>query len=169
MLSRIQVYSDPFQHALLAAAVAAPLGRDVLPTAIVPALVIDVDHAVAARSVRIRDTTGLDSRPRTHTVFTALGAGAVATVVAGPRHGWAAFAGLASHLLHDAGDRAAPTPVLWPLTPPRQYGRRVQLIGTVALIGVSVALSRVTAGTSPGPPSSASADDAGGTAPPRTA
>jgi hypothetical protein len=168
-VSRLQVYSDPLQHALLAAAVAAPLGRDVLATAVLPALVIDVDHAVAARSVRIRDTTGLATRPRTHTVFTAAAAGAVATLAAGPRHGWAAFAGLASHLLHDSGDRAAPTPVLWPLARPRQYGRRVQFAGTAALLGISVAISRATAGTSRAPTCAACADGGAGTAPPRTA
>src|SRR5262249_11533787 len=143
----IQVYTDPFQHTLIAAAVVAPLGRDVLATAILPALAIDVDHVVAARSVRVRDTTGLDTRPRSHSLLTAFGAGALATAVAGPRHGWAAFAGLASHLLHDAGDRAAPTPVLWPARPPRQLGRRVQAVGTVALLLGSVALSRATAPT----------------------
>jgi hypothetical protein len=150
-MSRIQVYTDPLQHALLAAAVAVPLvpraGRGVLATAVLPALAIDVDHAVAARSLRIRDTTALATRPRSHSVLTALAAGGAATVAAGPLHGWAATAGLMSHLLHDAGDSAAPTPVLWPLRPPRQLGRRVQVAGTAALILASVALSRATAAT----------------------
>jgi membrane-bound metal-dependent hydrolase YbcI (DUF457 family) len=168
MTSRLQIYSDPLQHALIAGAVVAPLGADVLPAAIVPALLIDVDHAVAARSVRIRDTTALSARPRTHSLVTALGGGALAAALAGPRHGWAAFAGLASHLLHDAGDRAAPTPVLWPVTPPRQLGRRVQLAGTVALLLGSIALSRATAATSRGP-AAAAADGGGAAAPPRTA
>jgi hypothetical protein len=159
-MTRIQVYTDPLQHALLAAAAVAPLvpraGRGVIATAVLPALVIDVDHVVAARSLRIRDTTALDTRPRTHSVVTALAAGAVATVAAGPLHGWAATAGLVSHLLHDAGDRAAPTPVLWPLRPPRQLGRRVQVAGTAALILASVAIS-------------AAAGSGGGTARRRTA
>jgi hypothetical protein len=144
-VNRLQVYTDPLQHAALAAAVAAPLvplaGPRVVMTAIAAATVIDVDHAVAAKSVRIAATTGLESRPRTHNLLTAVGFGAVATAVGGPLHGWAAFGGLASHLLHDAGDRAAATPVLWPFRPARQLGRRWQLAGTTALILTSLAIA----------------------------
>jgi hypothetical protein len=171
-VSRVQIYSDPLQHALLAAAVAAPLvpraGRGVLAAAVVPALVIDIDHAVAARSVRIADTTALATRPRSHSLLTAAGTGALIAATAGPLHGWAAFGGLVSHLLHDAGDRAAPTPVLWPFAPARQLGRRRQLAGTVALVLASVAISRAAAAASRRP-SAASAGGGGGTARPRTA
>ena len=129
--SPVQVYTDPLQHALIAATVAAPLvpraGWRVLVTAVAAATVIDVDHAVAARSVRIRATTSLATRPRSHSLLTALGAGTLVAAAAGPLHGWAAFGGLVSHLLHDAGDRAAPTPMLWPFAPARQLGRRWQL------------------------------------------
>jgi hypothetical protein len=59
-------------------------------------------------------------------------------------HGWAAFGGLVSHLLHDAGDRAAPTPMLWPFAPARQLGRRWQLAGTAVLVLCSVAVNRAT-------------------------
>jgi hypothetical protein len=170
---RVQVYTDPLQHALIAAAVAAPLvrpaGRRVLATAVAAAIVIDVDHAVAARSVRIRDTTALPTRPRTHSLVTALAAGAAIGRAAGPVHGWAVFGALASHLLHDSGDRAAPTPVLWPFAPARQYGRRAQAIGTAVLVLSSLAVSRATAGTSRGPSSAAFADDGGASARPRTA
>jgi membrane-bound metal-dependent hydrolase YbcI (DUF457 family) len=134
---RLQVYSDPVQHAAIAVVVAAPLapgaGRRVLVTAMTAALVIDIDHAVAARSIRPRDTTALAQRPRTHSLLTAAAAGALVAAAAGPLHGWAAFAGLGSHLLHDAGDRAAPTPLLWPFRPARQLGRRRQLAGTLLL------------------------------------
>jgi LexA-binding, inner membrane-associated putative hydrolase len=148
-MNRVQVYTDPLQHALLAAAVVAPLGgRGVVASAVLPALVIDLDHAVAARSVRIKHTTGLPMRPQTHSLVTALGAGVVVGAAAGPVKGWATFAGLVSHLLHDAGDRAAPTPVLWPFAPAGQLGRRRQVIGTAALLAASVAISRVTAATS---------------------
>ncbi len=161
MARRLQVYTDPLQHALIAAAVAAPLvpraGRRVLATAVAPALAIDVDHAVAARSLRVRDTTGLATRPRSHSLLTALGAGAVVGAAAGPVHGWAAFGGLVSHLMHDAGDRAAPTPLLWPARPARQLGRRWQLAVTLALVLGSVAVSRARG---PG---------GGEAAPPRTA
>lgn len=114
-------------------------------TAVAAALVIDVDHAVAARSVRVRDTTALARRPVTHSLVTALATGGLVAVAAGPWHGWAAFAGLGSHLLHDAGDRAAPTPVLWPFRPARQLGRRRQLAGTLALTAGSAAAAYAAA------------------------
>ena len=113
-----------------------------LGTAVAAALVIDLDHVVAARSARPRHTTALSARPRTHSLLTAAGVGCVAWAAGGPWHGWAAFAGLGSHLLHDAGDTAAPTPVLWPWQPPRQLGRRIQLAGTVALAIGSAAAAR---------------------------
>jgi hypothetical protein len=150
--SRVQVWTDPLQHAAIAAAVAAPLvprvGARVLGTAVAAAIAIDIDHAVAARSLRIRATTSLATRPRTHSLLTALGVGALVAAAAGPVHGWAAFGGLASHLLHDAGDRAAPTPLLWPWAPARQLGRRRQLAGTTMLTLGSLAVSRAAAAAS---------------------
>jgi membrane-bound metal-dependent hydrolase YbcI (DUF457 family) len=140
----VRTYTDPVQHALIAAAVTAPLvpraGRGVLGTAVAASTVIDADHIVAARSPRVRHTTALAERPQTHSLLTAVLTGASVTAVAGPWHGWAAFAGLASHLLHDAGDRAAPTPLLWPFAPARQIGRRRQLAGTVLLTTASAAI-----------------------------
>jgi len=162
--SRLQVYSDPLQHALIAAAVVAPLvpraGRAVLGTAVAAALVIDVDHVIAARSLRVRATTGLATRPRTHSLVTAVAAGAAVALARSPLHGWAAFGALTSHLLHDAGDRAAPTPVLWPFAPARQLGRRRQLVFTAALVLGSVAVSRGTAATSGCRPSASPDADA---------
>lgn len=166
----LQVYSDPFQHAAIAAAVVAPLaaqaGSRVLATAITAALAIDIDHAVAARSFRPRHTTALAQRPRTHSLLTAATAGTLVTATAGPLHGWAAFAGLGSHLLHDAGDRAAPTPVLWPWRPARQLGRRRQLAGSLlltfgsAVVGYAASRGRARAAAGTG--------DAGAASPPRT-
>jgi membrane-bound metal-dependent hydrolase YbcI (DUF457 family) len=168
----IRVYSDPLQHALIAVAVNAPLaaraGRGVLGTAVAAALVIDVDHAVAARSVRVRHTTALAHRPRTHSLLTAALTGAIVTAAAGPFHGWAAFSGLGSHLLHDAGDRAAPTPVLWPWQRPRQLGRRVQLAGTLALTMGSTIVAGFAGSTSRSR-DAASADGGSAAGSPRTA
>src|SRR3954465_14818411 len=125
---RVRVYSDPVQHAAIAAlvvaALAARVGRRVAATAVTAALVSEGDHAVAARSIRPRDTTALAQRPRSPSLLAGAGAGAVVSAAAGPVYGWAVFAALGSHLLHDAGDRAAPTPVLWPWRPARQLGRR---------------------------------------------
>ena len=172
MPNRLQVYTDPLQHGLLAAAVAAPLvplaGRRVLATAVTAALVIDVDHVVAARSWRVGALTSLPVRPRTHSILVAAGTSALVAAAAGPLHGWAAFGGFASHLLHDAGDRAAPTPLLWPFAPARQLGRRVQLVGTAGLVLASLAISRAMAAASRGPSAVGPAGD-GASARPRTA
>ncbi len=158
--------TDPFAHALLAAAVVAPLGRRAVVTAVVAGTVIDVDHAVAARSARPSAMLGLRTRPRSHTLFATLAAAALGTAAGGPVHGWAAFAGLTSHLLRDASDDAAPTPLLWPLRPPRQIGRAQATAGIAALALGSWALRTAGAGR----PTSAGAADGGvASAPPRTA
>ena len=125
---RLLVYSDPLQHAGIAAAVAAPLvprsGPRVLLAAIVPAIAIDVAHPCA---------------------------------------------GLTSHLLHDAGDCAAPTPVLWPIAPARQLGRGRQLVVSLALVLGSVTVSRATAAASSRRSAAAGGDgDGGASAHPRT-
>jgi hypothetical protein len=167
---RVRVYSDPLQHAAIASVVVAPLaaraGGRVLATAVTAALVIDADHAVAARSIRPRNTTGLAQRPRSHSLLAAVGAGALVSAAAGPVHGWAAFAALGSHLLHDAGDRAAPTPLLWPWRPARQLGRPAQLAGTLALTTASALIGRVAAPARPA--GAAGAAGAGATTWPRT-
>jgi hypothetical protein len=160
--------TDPVAHALLAAAVVAPLGRGAVRTAVVAGTVIDVDHIVAARSARPRALMGLETRPRSHALLGAIALGAVGTAAGGITHGWAAFAGLASHLLRDASDNAAPTPLLWPLHPPRQIGRAWAAAGVAALALGSFALSRRAAGPARRP-SAAAAGDGGGTALPRTA
>jgi len=169
---QLQIYSDPLQHVLIAAAVVAPLaprtGRAVFGTATAVALLIDLDHAVAARSVRVRDTTGLPVRPPSHSLLVAAAAGALVAAGAGPLHGWAAGAALVSHLLHDAGDRAAPTPLLWPFAPARQIGRRRQLAGTVLLALGSALVSRTGARPAAGP-CAASGDAGDASARPRTA
>jgi LexA-binding, inner membrane-associated putative hydrolase len=166
MAGRLQTYSDPLQHALIAATVLAPLGLGCVTTAVSAALAIDVDHAVAARSVRVRHTTALALRPRSHSLVTAAGAAALIGARRGPLHGWAAFAGLASHFLHDAGDNGAPTPMFWPFAPARQLGRRWQLVGTAALALGSLAIRRATAA---GSSSHDCGRDGGAAARPRTA
>ena len=156
--------ADPFAHALLAAAVVAPLGRDAMRTAVVAGTVIDVDHAVAARSASPRAMLGLPTRPASHTLLAAAAAGAAGTVAGGRVHGWAAFAGLASHLLRDASDDAAPTPLLWPWAAPRQIGRRWASAGVAALALGSWVISRRAAAVAG---RSSPAIRAAATAPPR--
>jgi membrane-bound metal-dependent hydrolase YbcI (DUF457 family) len=110
---------DPLAHGLLAGVVAAPLargrGRGPVVTAVVAGTLIDVDHLVAARSLRPVRWLTLGGRPRAHTMTLAVATGGIAAAVGGPAHGWAAFGGLASHLLRDASD-AGGTPILWPVS-----------------------------------------------------
>ena len=94
---------------------------------------------------RARPRRGRARRPRTHSLLTPAATGVAVAAAAGSLHGWAAFAGLASHLLHDAGDTAAPTPLLWPFAPARQIGRRRQLAGTALLLLGSALVSRAAA------------------------
>ena len=167
---RAAAYADPVAHALVAVAVAAPLaprfGRGPLVTAVTAGLAIDLDHPVAARSLRLAPMVSMDARPRTHSLLSALGAGAAGAAAGGWAHGWAAFAGLASHLLYDAGDRAAPTPLLWPWRAPRQLGRERALAGLAALALGSWAISRAGGGET-GRPAHAGGG-VGAAAPPRT-
>jgi hypothetical protein len=157
--------ADPVAHALLAVAVTAPLGRPAILTAVMAGTAIDVDHAVAARSLRPSAMLTMPERPASHALLAAAAAGAAGAVAGGPVHGWAAFAGLASHLLRDASDDAAPTPLLWPWAPPRQIGRRWAVAGVAALALGSWAISRRAGGGG----RRASGGGGAGTAPPRTA
>ena len=75
----------------------------------------------------------LVTRPRSHALLTTVAAAALGTAAGGPIHGWAAYAGLTSHLLRDASDEEAPTPLLWPFRPARQIGRTRAALGIAAL------------------------------------
>ena len=153
MASRVQIYTDPLQHAL--SPPPSPrrscraAGRGVIVTAVAAAFVIDIDHAVAARSVRVRGTTALvdaSAHPQPASPRSAPGrlVGArPARCTAGRRS-----AGSPRICSTTPGDRAAPTPVLWPFGRARQLGRRVQVAGTPLLVLGSLAISRATAAAS---------------------
>jgi hypothetical protein len=147
--------------------VVAPLGRGPLRTAVAAGTLIDVDHVIAARSARPERMISLRTRPRSHALLAAAAAAAVGGAAGGGVHGWAAFAGLLSHLLYDASDDAAPTPLLWPLAPARQIGRRRAAAGIAALALASWAISRAAAGA--GRSSAGAAGGGGAAALPRTA
>jgi membrane-bound metal-dependent hydrolase YbcI (DUF457 family) len=115
---RIRALADPFLHAGFAAAVLAPTVRRAgwgpLRAGIAAGLIIDLDHVVAARSVRVAKTAGMPTRPRPHNLFLATAASAAAWRTAGRKYGWAVFAGLWSHLLFDATDGSG-APLFWPV------------------------------------------------------
>jgi membrane-bound metal-dependent hydrolase YbcI (DUF457 family) len=165
--------SDPFAHGLLAGAVAAPLargaGRGPVLTAVVAGTLIDVDHLVAARSLRPITWITLGGRPRAHTLLLAVGAGGVAGLLGGRAHGWAAFGGLASHLLRDASDRGG-TPILWPLSGRRHIPRAAYAAGIAGLALGSWLVSRSSGALeAAGSDASSGAPGAGVVARPRTA
>jgi len=137
---RARVLADPFFHAGFAALVLSPTVRRAgwgpLRAGIAAGLLIDLDHVVAARSIRIEATTGMPTRPRPHNLFLATAASAAAWRTAGRRYGWAVFAGLWSHLLFDATDSSG-APLLWPVA-----GRdRVPVALFVAALGGLAAAS----------------------------
>ncbi len=157
--------ADPLLHALLAAAVVAPLGRRPMLTAVVAGTLIDVDHVIAARSARPSAMLALRTRPRSHALLATVAAAALGTAAGGPVHGWAAYAGLTSHLLRDASDDAAPTPLLWPWAPPRQIGRARAAAGVAAL---ALGTCAIWAARAASRSSAAAADTGGAQADPRT-
>ncbi len=120
--------SDAASHAALALATTLPLA-DRVPTprrvwvgVLIGALAIDLDHVVAARSIRLRTCMTMPSRPATHSVITA-----------GVAVGWAlrwdcSFGlgvglGLGSHLVRDLVTGGAP--LFYPgriITLPERWG-----------------------------------------------
>ena len=146
---RAVALADPLLHAALAAAVVAPLvpraGTGPVYAAVAAGTLIDLDHPVAARSLRMEANLSMPVRPPTHCLLVALGAAAAGLAAGGPVYGWAAFGGVASHLLRDAGDTNAPTPLLWPWAPARQIGAAWATAGSAALALGSWAVSRVAA------------------------
>jgi len=70
--------------------------------AILAASLIDVDHAIAARSVLPAHLMALAARPAGHSLLGVLLAAGVGTALGGPRIGYAAAAGLLTHIARDA-------------------------------------------------------------------
>jgi hypothetical protein len=137
---RAEAYFDPLLHGLVSAAVVAPLGRRAQVASVAAGLVIDLDHAVAARSFQVDKMWTMPVRPPTHSVTVAVASGGVVGALAGPSYGWATFAGLLSHVLRDAVE--AKTHVLWPWSPRDRVSERAFVAGTAALALASWAFSR---------------------------
>ena len=78
------------------------------------AMLLDLDHFIAARSLNLCDALTLKSRPPTHSLTFASVIGLATALISGnPAIGWGTFAALASHILRDASGGI--TPVFWPL------------------------------------------------------
>jgi membrane-bound metal-dependent hydrolase YbcI (DUF457 family) len=138
--------TDPAVHAAYAALVLAPLARRArwgpLAAGVAAGTLIDVDHVVVARSLRLADLWGLGARPRAHSLPLAAVASGLAWRAAGPRYGWAAFGGLCSHVLRDATDGG--TPLLWPLGRRDRVPRWVFAGAVVGLLAASEAIARAS-------------------------
>ena len=80
-----------------------------LRLALLSAVVIDLDHVAAARSVRLERTMTMEHRPVSHSLLAPLLAAALAEHWRPRRHlGLAMLLGLGSHLLRDLGTGGAP-------------------------------------------------------------
>jgi hypothetical protein len=75
---------------------------------------IDVDHAIAARSLSPIDMMSLAARPPSHSLLAAVAAGALTGLVAGPRFGFGVAVGVITHVLRDAQEKPG-VPLLIPL------------------------------------------------------
>lgn len=122
--------------ALAVAVPALPYVRDpagFLRVALSSALLIDLDHMVAARSVRLERCMTMESRPASHSVLAPVLLALVAEWLRPEQHfGLGALLGLSSHLLRDVGTGGAP------LVRPRRiitvpYRTVVPLLGLLAL------------------------------------
>jgi membrane-bound metal-dependent hydrolase YbcI (DUF457 family) len=140
---RAESYADPVLHGLVAAAVALPLGRRPVAASVAAGLLIDLDHVVVVRSIDPADLWTMPRRPLSHSATAAAASGALVGALAGRRYGWAAFAGLLSHVLRDAVE--GKTPLLWPWASRERAPERVLLIGSAGLMLGSWAINRASA------------------------
>jgi len=78
------------------------------------AMLLDLDHVVAAGSLSLYDITHLPARPVTHSLLFSAACGILASILSYSRiNGWLIFCVLASHVVRDAS--TGMTPFLWPL------------------------------------------------------
>ena len=105
-----RLLSDPVVHGIIGALMMAILRarrpawpRQAILLGALLAMSIDIDHAIAARSLDLHKMITLDMRPPTHSLTFSFAAGAVVGLVL--RNGasfWFVFVALASHVLRDS-------------------------------------------------------------------
>jgi membrane-bound metal-dependent hydrolase YbcI (DUF457 family) len=112
---RLEALTDGAAHIATALAVSLPAApfvahkRRFLTVAALSAVAIDLDHVVAARSVRLIPCMTMPTRPASHSVLTvAAGTYAAERLWPGTQSGLAITLGLGSHLLRDLATGGAP-------------------------------------------------------------
>ncbi|HEX3723947.1 MAG TPA: hypothetical protein VHV31_14245 [Nitrolancea sp.] len=105
-----------------------------LRISLLSSVMLDLDHVLAARSIRLTDCMTMPQRPASHSVLTPFVIAALAERWKPEQHfGLAALVGLSSHLLRDLGTGGAP--LLHPrhiVTVP--YKTVVVLLGTLSFV-----------------------------------
>lgn len=104
--TRVFAVVDEIAHASVALVCALPLaprwGYRPLLVTVLAATLIDVDHAVAARSLDPLPMMQLGARPGTHSLAGAMLVGILVGALLDAPAGYAAFVGVASHIVRDA-------------------------------------------------------------------
>jgi membrane-bound metal-dependent hydrolase YbcI (DUF457 family) len=120
-------------------------GLKLLGFVLVFAVLIDLDHVIAARSFSIRRLITLSERPAGHSVSFALIAGlAIFIVLETPVYAWIAFASVLSHAMVDSADDIG-SPILWPFAENVRITEAQRMLGIMLLLLGSVALAVTTA------------------------
>lgn len=121
MSSLLPYIIDVSIHTLIGLVITLPLWiKPFLPKALFAVFIVtsllDIDHFVTAKSIRIKDAVTLKHRPNTHSAAFAIAVGGITFgLTRNPKAGIAAGVGVLSHIFRDASSRSAPTPILWPL------------------------------------------------------
>jgi membrane-bound metal-dependent hydrolase YbcI (DUF457 family) len=109
------------------------------------AVLIDLDHAIAAWSFSVRRMLSLSARPPGHSISFALIAGLSVFLMSGtPVHAWVAFSSVVSHILVDSGYGGG-TPILWPFADRVRVTDLQRTLGITLLLVGSAALAVMTA------------------------
>ncbi len=122
-----------------------PTRRGLALLALAAGVLLDVDHAVAARSINLEAMLSLPFRPVTHSLtFAAAAALATGLVARSAVVAWVAFAALLSHLLRDAAGGGVL--LFWPLGGVTSVPQMLYVLGLPALLLISYAIRKTRPG-----------------------
>ena len=136
---------DEFFHSMTALFVNFPLlldrGFDIksLAFGILPAVLIDLDHFVASRSLSFARSVSLGTRPRGHSFLFATVVFLISLIFLPFELAWLLFSAMLSHLFFDSLGYG--TPLLWPFSGRKPGGRKFALLGLLSLFSLSLLFS----------------------------